>query len=139
VICPGCQRDNHPRRRYCGRCGCNFDPICRACSFVNDGDDRFCGGCGATLGMEVGGVAPVAPVPVARTTTGPGHRAHPAHPAHPVAPAPAVVSPVQAAAALPVDELAGLFAPRLKANESPQLPDTGIVQGDLDRLFGGAQ
>jgi hypothetical protein len=129
VICPGCQRDNHPGRRYCGRCGCNFDPICRGCGFVNDGDDRFCGGCGVSLGMEAGRAPQIAAARPAASA------ANPVAPA----PAPAVAAPAQAQAAPPVDELAGLFAPRPKAAESQKLPVTGIVQGDLDRLFGGAK
>jgi hypothetical protein len=120
VICPGCQRDNHPRRRYCGRCGCNFDPICRSCGFVNDRDDRFCGGCGVSLVTENVRAPPiVAAAP---------------HPA-----APAAAPQVAAAAALPVDELAGLFSPRATAGEASRLPEAGIVQNDLDRLFGGVR
>ncbi|HEX3759208.1 MAG TPA: zinc ribbon domain-containing protein [Kofleriaceae bacterium] len=49
MICPGCQHDNRAARRYCGRCGCNFEPACEGCGFANDREDRFCGGCGLAL------------------------------------------------------------------------------------------
>lgn len=122
MICPGCQRDNHPRRRYCGRCGCNFDPVCRACAFVNDRDDRYCGGCGVTLAGESASLAVAVPVAVVAASAAP-----------PIATAPAAAP----APAGPVDELAGLFSPRPKTAEISPLPEVGIAQGDLDRLFGG--
>ena len=61
--CPGCERGNDPKRRYCGGCGCSLVPICRHCQFSNDSDDRFCGGCGSQLLVD----RPHVPEP-ARTT-----------------------------------------------------------------------
>jgi hypothetical protein len=119
MICPSCQRANDPRRRYCGKCGCNFDPVCRDCGFVNDHEDRFCGGCGTVLATEHGGVRPavvVAPYLTAVPAT-PATRATPATPG-------------------PVDELAGLFSSQIAAPDAAELPSKGIAQDDLDRLFG---
>ena len=33
--CPGCRASNHARRRYCGKCGCNFAPACQGCGFAD--------------------------------------------------------------------------------------------------------
>jgi hypothetical protein len=120
VTCPCCRRDNHPARRYCGGCGCNFAPACEACGFANEQPDRFCGGCGAPLSAAalpvVSGVAPqvhVAQAQAAQATT--------------------------AAARWQPSELAELFAFPSAVPEGPRLPETGAVaQDDLDRLFGGA-
>ena len=57
LTCPGCERGNDPKRRYCGGCGCSLVPICRRCQFSNDSDDRFCGGCGTTLLADRGPLA----------------------------------------------------------------------------------
>jgi hypothetical protein len=117
VICPGCRCDNHGRRRYCGKCGCNFEPACRDCGFANDQADRFCGGCG--VGLIAGarsGLAVLEGLPFAAPVPG----TQPAPPPR-------------------VDELAGLFAAQPVREETPsQLPALGITQDDLDRLFGVA-
>jgi hypothetical protein len=115
VICPGCQKDNEPKRRYCGRCGTNFQPVCRRCRFANAADDRFCGGCGAQMAGGEGWTDRVdapAPMPVA---------------ALPSQPAPS-----------PLGELNGLFASAPAPVTEVSLPDTGVSQDDLDRLFGVA-
>ena len=68
VACPSCTRGNDSRRRYCGSCGCNLEPVCRACGFGNEPADRFCGGCGQHLfAMVIVGLdtAPVTPPPAA--------------------------------------------------------------------------
>jgi hypothetical protein len=41
-------------------------------------------------------------------------------------------------AQLPADELADLFEPAPASVEEPALPEAGISQDDVDRLFGGA-
>ena len=122
--CPGCQRNNHPARRYCGGCGCNFEPACADCGFANDTADRFCGGCGQPLRAHRH--AGIAAVP--RSTALPG-TAH--------TPAPAVPG-ATAASVWDLHELAELFAPAPIVEESPDLPDVGIGQDDVDKLFGGA-
>jgi len=115
VTCPGCRRENHAGRRYCGGCGCNFAPACHACGFANTSDDRFCGGCGAAL-----------------LATARGSHAGVA------AQAPAA-DPTLGTLRWQSSELAELFALPAAAPEGPRLPDTGPVgQDDLDRLFGGS-
>jgi len=109
MTCPACRADNHARRRYCGKCGCNFDPACQDCGFANERDDRFCGGCG--LGLRSDGRVLPAALPAANAL-------------------PAVTT-------WPVDELAGLFVRPEVLDDGPQLPETGVAQDDLDRLFGG--
>jgi hypothetical protein len=49
-----------------------------------------------------------------------------------------VVGPVAPAALWASDELAGLFAPAARGVEEPELPEAGINQDDVDRLFGAA-
>jgi len=122
VICPGCQRENDPKRRYCGRCGTNFQPVCRRCSFANERDDRFCGGCGAMLVASDG-------CHVKRTEP----RSEPVQ----VGPTITMVAAPAAAAASP-EELSGLFASPVVQIEESKLPKTGVSQDDLDRLFGVA-
>jgi hypothetical protein len=123
VICPGCKRDNRAARRYCGRCGCNFEPACDGCGFANDRDDRFCGGCGCALHAREAHARPA--VPAAR---------------HLIAAAPATPAATAAAQSPAWDagELAELFAPAaVAAQDGPDLPEAGIGQNDVDRLFGG--
>jgi hypothetical protein len=119
VICPGCQRDNQAARRYCGGCGCNFEPACQSCGFSNDHVDRFCGGCGTALRAE--------DIQPRRVIMG-----------HQVAAARHVAArPAPPATSWPADELAGLFEPAAVGVEESDLPEAGIIQGDVDRLFGG--
>ena len=122
MICPGCQRENDPKRRYCGRCGTNFQPVCRRCSFANERDDRFCGGCGAMLVASDG-------CHVKRTTE---------PRAEAVQVGPTVTLAAVPAPAQPPEELSGLFASPVVQAEDPKLPQTGVSQDDLDRLFGVA-
>ena len=126
MICPGCEKDNDPKRRYCGRCGTNFQPVCRRCSFANAKDDRYCGGCGAMLVASEG----VHVKHVAMPETPAMHSTHAVPP--PV--------PIKAAIVLPPgDELNGLFsAPPVPVGNGIALPETGVSQDDLDRLFGVA-
>lgn len=121
MICPACQRANQPARRYCGGCGCNFDPACRSCGFANDRGDRFCGGCGAPL--HAGELRPRLEVA-----------------ASPAVMAAAAATATATASSTPwtVDELAGLFEPFATSADEPELPEVGISQDHLDRLFGAA-
>lgn len=97
---------------------------CPACARPNKADRRFCGGCGANL------------EPVCRACAfandagdkfcggcGVGLRAE--------------APRVQVVKAPPAGELVGLFAKAVKAEEPAKLPDTGVSQSDLDKLFGG--
>jgi Double zinc ribbon len=118
VTCPGCQRDNHPARRYCGGCGCNFEPACAECGFANEAADRFCGGCGQGLRAY----HPRAEISVfsrsAAQTTGP------------------LPGGAPTVGVWDLNELAELFAPAPVVEEAPDLPEVGINQDNLDQLFG---
>jgi hypothetical protein len=147
VICSGCGRDNRANRRYCGACGCNLEPACGACGFANDREDRFCGGCGAP--MAAAGVAPMVAAPAYQVH--PVHAGHEAPGTHAAAlhtpaavhsPTTRVRSATPSAPNVPawqVDELAGLFTPQPAGTEPSDLPEIGIAQDDLDRLFGAGQ
>jgi hypothetical protein len=120
VTCPGCQRDNHPARRYCGGCGCNFEPACADCGFANDAADRFCGGCGLSLRVDPRSRAGIAALPrIGKSITAP-------------------VPIAAAAGGWDLNELAELFTPAAVAEETPDLPEAGINQDNIDQLFGDA-
>jgi len=141
VRCPSCRRDNAAHRRYCGGCGCNFDPACAACGFANEPRDRFCGGCGlglvgaAVRAATIEGVTtrlprltqPLADDDVveiqdrARPTTGHPDRRR---------------TPTSAPSPWAAEELAELFQPAPPEEKGPALPEAGILQSDVDRLFG---
>lgn len=111
VGCPRCCRGNDDRRRYCGGCGENLDPVCRVCGFGNDGCDLFCGGCGKHLvaanaegkiaavpaidGAQGKGVpaTPPKPIPASteKATFGPTEKAAPAAPSGTEAKVPRIV------------------------------------------------
>jgi hypothetical protein len=122
VICPACQRANQPARRYCGGCGCNFDPACGGCGFANERADRFCGGCGAEL--RAGAARPRRELATAPTLAS--------------NPATATASAAATTAPWTVDELAGLFEPVAASADEHTLPEAGISQDHLDRLFGAS-
>lgn len=99
---------------------------CPGCARPNKPERRFCGGCGTNL------------EPVCRACAfandaddkfcggcGVTLRAEAA---------PRVVAVVKPA---PGGELVGLFAKAPKADAPAKLPDSGVSQGDLDKLFGG--
>jgi hypothetical protein len=131
VNCPGCRRDNHAARRYCGGCGCNFEPACTGCGFANERTDRFCGGCGEPLRA-------VAPHPRPGVAANAAHGAAvTAAPAVIVAPA-VIAAPATASTVWEASELAELFAPPPAPEETHDLPEVGINQENLDDLFGGA-
>ncbi|MEO8698390.1 MAG: zinc ribbon domain-containing protein [Kofleriaceae bacterium] len=130
--CPGCHRDNDPKRRYCGKCGHNLDPVCKKCSFANEREDRFCGGCGENMTVAPAGAVRPA-VMTAAAVPGVPKIVRPAAVPPPPPPAPMPVAPAKPVV---VDELAGLFTAPAVASEPAKLPDVGIGQDDLDRLFG---
>ena len=107
MTCRGCRQENAANRRYCGGCGECLVAACAGCGFSNAVDDRYCGGCGNGLGTVR---APVTERPA------PTQHNH----AHAVAEIP--------------DELRGLF--ERAAPEPTALPQAGIGQDDLDKLFG---
>lgn len=123
--CPACQRANGSNRRFCGGCGNDLACVCAACAFQNTVDDRYCGGCGVGFGD-----AP------ARAKAGP-HTTARMH-VVPVSQSPGVGTTTQSprvAESPPTDEMAALFSSPPVELET-QLPESGIVQADVDRLFG---
>jgi hypothetical protein len=135
VICGSCDRDNDPKRRYCGKCGFNLQPVCRKCRFLNERDDRFCGGCGALLVAAHGCSVRPTVHPVG---------GQPSEPMLAVVPEPSTVTQTITIVAPPPpprtfelsDELGGLFGSPIVAASGPALPEAGIGQEDLDKLFG---
>jgi hypothetical protein len=127
VICSACDRVNAGHRRYCGGCGNDLTCVCAACAFQNTADDRYCGGCGVGFGD-----APARAKPGPNMTT----RVHivPVSQSLPpvVGTVPPASKPVEAPAS---DEMAALFSSPPVELET-QLPESGIVQADVDRLFG---
>jgi|GEM_PF-711497 len=124
MSCPRCSAGVRANRRYCGQCGCNLAPACQACGFANDDDDRFCGGCGQGLVMNAATAAFALPH---------GHAPQIHVPQLVAAPGPSPAGSMWS-----TEELAGLFARPAVAEDETQLPESGVAQDDLDRLFGGA-
>lgn len=46
ILCPGCQRENPPGRRFCGGCGRGLWESCPQCGGELPATERFCGRCG---------------------------------------------------------------------------------------------
>jgi hypothetical protein len=107
VHCRSCERENRADRRFCGGCGAALALSCASCDFANDVGDQFCGGCGSQLGRKA--AAPVAATVMVMPSTG--------------APDPDAI------------DLNELFRPA--TSTEADLPDDGIGQRDLDRMFGG--
>ncbi len=127
MICPACERANGAHRRFCGGCGNDLACVCAACAFQNTAEDRYCGGCGVGFGD-----APTRAKPGPHTTA----RMH-------IVPISQTLPPVvgsipsspKPTESTPTDEMAALFsAPPVELET--QLPEAGIVQADVDRLFG---
>ncbi len=123
--CPACARTNDARRRYCGGCGENLRNVCAACEFENTCEDRFCGGCGIMVSNHV-------PMAVPPPKGGPVPSLPPPLPARAMMTATAILPTLSRAGS---DEMAALFASPPVELET-QLPEGGIVQSDVDRLFG---
>lgn len=119
IDCQACRRSNLPTRTFCGGCGVRLAVICTACTFANQGIDRFCGQCGVGLAPSAAVAAPAV------------HSTH-------AAPAPVAHAPVAHATADSTGDIdfAELFR-RPTLLPVDELPNTGITQSDLDRLFGG--
>jgi hypothetical protein len=109
MTCRSCRRDNAANRRYCGGCGTSLIAACGGCGFSNALDDRYCGGCGTGLGT------------VAVATRQPATKAQSVE--------------IAITSGIP-DELQGLFDPAAPEPAQVALPQAGIGQDDLDKLFG---
>jgi class 3 adenylate cyclase/tetratricopeptide (TPR) repeat protein len=62
MVCPSCETENRPGRKFCSHCGSPLALACPACGAANEPDDAFCGECGASLGE---GATAAAPAPAA--------------------------------------------------------------------------
>ncbi len=53
MICPSCQGENRPGRKFCAQCGTPLAVACPACGAANEPGERFCGECGRPLSSSV--------------------------------------------------------------------------------------
>src|SRR4051812_34728888 len=60
-VCPSCNTENEPGRKFCGECGTPLARTCGACGAANAPQMKFCGECGAALGAESASAASGAP------------------------------------------------------------------------------
>src|SRR5256885_15226089 len=49
MICPSCQAENRPDRKFCAQCGTALAAACPSCGAANQPGERFCGDCGTAL------------------------------------------------------------------------------------------
>ena len=49
MVCPNCQSENRPGRKFCTQCGAVLGAACPSCGAACQPGERFCGECGATL------------------------------------------------------------------------------------------
>lgn len=102
---------------------------CPGCARPNASNRRFCGGCGGSLDHICRACA-FANDAEDKFCGGCGQNLR-VEAARPTRPAPPRI--VEA----PEGELVGLFSRAPKTDEPGKLPETGVSQTDLDRLFGG--
>jgi hypothetical protein len=103
--------------------------VCAACAFQNTADDRYCGGCGVGFGD-----APARAKANPHTTA----RMHIVSVSQALPPVAGISPPPlqqKSSDPTPTDEMAALFSSPPVELET-QLPESGIVQADVDRLFG---
>jgi class 3 adenylate cyclase/tetratricopeptide (TPR) repeat protein len=60
VICPSCQTDNEPGRKFCKECATPLALACASCGSPNAPDAKFCGECASPLTASASATAPVA-------------------------------------------------------------------------------
>jgi len=49
MVCPNCQAENRPGRKFCAQCGTAMAAACPSCGAANQPGERFCGECGTPL------------------------------------------------------------------------------------------
>ncbi|MDQ6711933.1 MAG: AAA family ATPase [Candidatus Dormibacteraeota bacterium] len=49
MVCPNCQAENRPGRKFCAQCGTALAAACPSCGAANQPGERFCGECGTAL------------------------------------------------------------------------------------------
>ncbi len=54
VICPSCQTDNEPGRKFCKECATPLALACNSCGSPNAPDAKFCGECASPLTANAG-------------------------------------------------------------------------------------
>src|SRR5947208_14452004 len=52
MVCPTCQAENRPDRKFCAQCGTALAAACPSCGAANQPGERFCGECGTALTGE---------------------------------------------------------------------------------------
>src|SRR5437879_9921461 len=52
MICPSCQGENRPGRKFCAQCGTPLAVACPSCGAANEPGERFCGECGKPLSAD---------------------------------------------------------------------------------------
>src|SRR5439155_431714 len=52
MVCPNCQAENRPGRKFCAQCGSALAAACPSCGAANQPGERFCGECGTALTGE---------------------------------------------------------------------------------------
>ncbi len=62
LICPSCQTENDPGRKFCKECATPLALACPACGTANAPDAKFCGECASPLAASTA-TAATAPVP----------------------------------------------------------------------------
>ncbi len=53
MICPSCQAENRPGRKFCAQCGTLLAIACPSCGASTEPGERFCGECGRALSPSV--------------------------------------------------------------------------------------
>ncbi len=51
MLCPACNGENEPGRKFCGECGGPLAQVCASCGASNPAHVKFCGECGTALGV----------------------------------------------------------------------------------------
>src|SRR2546423_10571799 len=49
MVCPNCQAETRPGRKFCAQCGTALAAACPSCGAANQPGERFCGDCGTPL------------------------------------------------------------------------------------------
>ncbi len=74
MLCPSCNQDNRPERRFCTECGAALSAACPSCSGPTEAGEKFCGGCGERLPTATGAPGAPTPAPGPKAATESGER-----------------------------------------------------------------
>ncbi len=67
MLCPSCEHENRPNRKFCTQCGAPLSLTCAICGTQNELGEPFCGECGRPFAE----LSKLAPVPEPRSYTPP--------------------------------------------------------------------